>query len=209
VQPVNSTISALVLAAGKSTRMGRPKATLPLDGTDTFLSRIVRTLQQAQIDDVVVVLGYDAHAVERSLAETGVSAQVVINEEYEAGQLSSLIAGLAAIDRPSVEAMLLTLVDVPLVSVATVRAVIERYRATGAPIVRPVRAALHGHPVLIDRSLFETIRSADTDRGVKPVVREHASWAGDVEVEDPGAFMDVDTPADYKRVLAELRGSGF
>ena len=94
-----------------------------------------------------------------------------------------------------------TLVDVPLVSAATVRAVLDRYRTTRAPVVRPVRGALHGHPVLVDRSLFDKIRAADPQRGAKPIIRAHVSAAGDVEVEDEGAFFDVDTPEDYKRLV--------
>jgi molybdenum cofactor cytidylyltransferase len=82
-----------------------------------------------------------------------------------------------------------------------VRAVIDRYRETHAPIVRPVRGEAHGHPVLIDRSLFPALREADPNRGAKPVVRGHVSPAGDVEVQDPGAFMDLDTPEEYERVL--------
>jgi molybdenum cofactor cytidylyltransferase len=194
-------IPVAVLAAGKSTRMGRPKATLRLDDADTFLTRIIRTFQQAQVDDVVVVLGHEAQAILKSVEQSGLSPRFVVNEQFESGQLSSVLAGLRAIDRPGVNAMLMTLVDVPLVSAATVRAVLDRYRTTRAPVVRPVRGALHGHPVLIDRSLFDKLRAADPQRGAKPIIRAHVSAAGDVEVEDEGAFFDVDTPEDYRRVV--------
>jgi molybdenum cofactor cytidylyltransferase len=88
---------------------------------------------------VVVVLGHQAEAVAASLVGSGLPARLVINDGYEHGQLSSVLRGLNAIDRPGVTAMLLTLVDVPLVSAATVRAVMDRHAATRAPIVRPVR----------------------------------------------------------------------
>ena len=104
-------------------------------------------------------------------------------------------------DRPGVVAALLTLVDVPLVGSATVRAVVERYQATRAPIVRPVRGSQHGHPVLIDRSLFDAIRRADPAVGAKDVIRANVSAAGDVAVDDDGAFADADTPEDYERLL--------
>ncbi len=194
-------IPVAVLAAGKSTRMGRPKATLRLDDADTFLTRIIRTFQEAQVDDVVVVLGHEAEAILKSVEQAGLSPRFVVNEQFESGQFSSVLAGLRAIDRPGVRAMLMTLVDVPLVSAATVRAVLERYRTTHAPVVRPVRGTLHGHPVLIDRSLFDEIRAADPQRGAKPIVRAHVSAAGDVEVEDEGAFSDIDTPEEYKRLV--------
>jgi molybdenum cofactor cytidylyltransferase len=197
-------IPAVVLAAGLSTRMGRLKATLPLTRTDTFVTRIVRTFLEAGVDDVVVVLGYEADRVATTLLSSGVTARLVINEAYETGQFSSVLRGLNAIDRPGVTAMLLTLVDVPLVSTATVRAVIARYAATNAPIVRPVRGDEHGHPVLIDRSLFGELRAADRSAGAKPIVRGHVSPAGDVTVEDDGAFLDIDTQEDYERAIEGL-----
>ena len=200
-------IPCLVLAAGKSTRMGRPKALLPL-GRHTFLTRILQTCRDAGIGEVVVVLGHEANAVRESVTALGFTPVFVYNAQFEAGQFSSLRAGLAAIDRPDVAATLMTLVDVPLVSAATIRAVVDRYRATGAPVVRPVHGALHGHPVLIAQALFQTLRSADPAAGAKPTVRSHASDAGDVLVDDPGAFQDIDTPDDYARVLERIAAGG-
>lgn len=194
-------IPAIILAAGKSTRMGRVKATLPLGGADTFLTRLVRTFVQADVERVLVVLGHQASTLRGHLSAAGLNPDIVVNEEFEAGQLSSLLTGLNGVDRPEVEAVLLMLVDAPLVSSETVRAVVARYRATHAPIVRPVRGAEHGHPVLIDRSLFGAIRQADPAFGAKPIVRANVSPAGDVPVDDDGAFMDIDTPEDYERLL--------
>src|SRR5262245_48627099 len=170
-------IPAVVLAAGLSTRMGRPKPLLALPGGETFVTRIVRSFLESGVDDVVVVLGHEADPVAAKLIESGVAARFVVNEAYQTGQLSSVLRGLNAIDRPGVRAMLLTLVDVPLVSPATIRAVIDRYKTTRAPIVRPVRGSEHGHPVLIDRSLFPLLRAADSNEGAKPIVRSHVSTA--------------------------------
>ena len=178
--------------------MGRAKAALPLGGGDTFLTRIVRTFRDAGVDDVIVVVGHEADAIAASFAPSGLAARFVVNRAYDRGQLSSLLAGLAAIDRPGVAAALVTLVDVPLVSPSTVRAVVERYRASRAPIVRPTSGERHGHPLLIDRSLFDALRAAAPDAGAKPVVRAHASAAGDLVVDDEGAFIDIDTEEDYR-----------
>ena len=197
-------IPAVILAAGLSSRMGRPKALLPL-GADTFVTRIVNTFLAAGVDDVVVVLGCEAQAIHQALVERGVRARVVVNHEYERGQLSSLLTGLNAVDRPGVRGMLLTLVDVPLVGAGTVRAVLERYQANGAPVVRPVRGDDHGHPVLIDRQLFPLLRAANPSDGAKPVVRAHVSAAGDVAVDDAGAFLDIDTPQEYEQALRNLQ----
>jgi molybdenum cofactor cytidylyltransferase len=209
-------IPAIVLAAGRSSRMGRLKANLPVGRTtprnpgnpaspetnDTFLTHIVRMLGDAGIADVVIVVGHEMDAVLGSFAESGLSARFVVNDDYESGQLSSLLAGLRVVDRPGVAAALVTLVDVPFVSSATVRAVIERYHQAHAPIVRPTRNGRHGHPLLIDRALFERLRHADPVEGAKAVVRAHATAEGAVEVDDEGAFCDIDTPEEYERALS-------
>jgi molybdenum cofactor cytidylyltransferase len=196
-------VPAIVLAAGKSARMGRPKATLPLPHgahDDIFLTRVLRTLADAGVADVLVILGHDPEPIVRAIAERGFAPRFVINPAYETGQLSSVIVGLRALDS-AVEATLLTLVDVPLVSAATVRAVVQRFEETRAPIVRSVSNGRHGHPVLIARKLFQEIFEASADQGLKPIVRLHASAAGDVPVEDEGAFLDIDTPEAYARLI--------
>ncbi len=196
-------IPAIVLAAGKSSRMGRSKAALALSNGDTFITRIVRAFKDASVEDVVVVVGHDAQAVVDAFAESDLVARFVENPDYEQGQLSSLLAGLRVVDRPGVVATLVTLVDVPLVGAPTVRAVVERYQETHARIVRPVRGNQHGHPVLIDRSLFDALRRADPSEGAKGVIRANVSAAGDVAVDDDGAFADADTPEDYERLLRQ------
>ena len=180
--------------------MGRPKPNLPV-GRGTFLTCIVRTLLDAGIDDVVVVLGHEMEVVLRNFAQSGLPARFVENADFASGQLSSLLAGLRVVDRPGVVATLVALVDVPFVSAATVRAVVDCYQRTHAPIVRPTRGEQHGHPLLVDRLLFDRLRHADAAEGAKPLVRAHATPDGEVAIEDEGAFADIDTLEDYKRAL--------
>ena len=196
-----SVIPAIVLAAGRSSRMGRAKATLPAGDGHTFLTRIVQTLLDAGVDDVIVVVGYEAEAIAQNFSESGLPARFVVNREFDRGQLSSMLAGVNAIDRPGVSAVLVTLVDVPLVSAATVRAVIDSYRITHAPIVRPTSGERHGHPLLIDRSVFAALRAADPATGAKPIVRAHASPSGDIPIDDEGAFTDIDTAEEYQKII--------
>lgn len=190
-------IEGLVLAAGASTRMGRPKAALPLPGGQTFLCRIVETLGAAGLPRVVVVTG--AHEVVVRAAWHGRPGTVrfVTNPRWEQGQLTSLLAGLDAVESPALEGLLVTLVDVPLVSPATVGAILAAWRRTRAPIVRPARGGEHGHPVIFDRSVLHELRAADPAEGARPVVRRHAASILDVDVADAGAFRDFDTPEAY------------
>jgi len=182
--------------------MGRPKPLLPLAGHETFLSRLVRVLREGGADEVVVVLGCEAGTVRAAIEAARLPVRVVENPRYADGQLSSLVAALGVVDRPGVTGVLVTLVDVPLVSAATVRAVLDAYRRTNAPIVRPARDGRHGHPVLFDRRVFGELRQADRSVGAKAVVRAHGPQVLDVPVEDEGAFLDIDTPEEYERLSA-------
>jgi CTP:molybdopterin cytidylyltransferase MocA len=191
-------IRGIVLAAGASSRMGQAKAALPLGPTgETMVSRVVRTLLTGGVPDLVVVAGAHMDAVRRAMPAREQRARVVEHQGWAEGQLSSLLAGLQAIDDPLLEAAIVTLVDVPLVQSSTVAAVIAAWRRTGAPIVRPVDGDKHGHPVIFDRSVFADLRAADPSVGAKAVFATHADRVLNVEVQDPGAFVDLDTPGDY------------
>src|SRR6476659_6658864 len=192
-------IPGIVLAAGKSTRMGRTKTLLSV-ASDTLLSRIVATLREGGVEDVVVVVGADADAVRSDIQLRQLPVRIVENHDYELGQLSSLICGLATIDRPGVTAALVMLIDAPLVSSTTVRMLLDTYRTTQRLIVRPVSGGRHGHPVIFDRTLFTELRQADLQQGAKEVLRAHAADLLDVEIEDEGAYGDIDTPEDYQRI---------
>lgn len=165
--------------------------------------RIIRVLREGGVDAIVVVIGGDAAAVRASLPRSDALAAVE-NPRYEEGQLSSLLVGLAAVEQrhDDVDAVMVTLVDLPLISAATVRSVLDAYRANpDAPIVRPRRAGRHGHPVIFNRSIFGELRRADPSQGAKPVVHAHAADEVNVDVDDDGAFIDIDTPEDYERFI--------
>lgn len=215
-------LEAVVLAGGASSRMGRPKATLTTPDGLLFVVRIVRTLADAGVARVTVVTGVHhdeilAAAGSALLAEGAfpVPVQVVRNPDPDRGQLSSLHVGMDAALGPatgeagawSADAMLVTLVDIPLVRVDTVRAVITAWRERRAPITRPApvteqpgapRRGTHGHPVIFDRALFDELRAAPLEFGPKGVVRRHEAAIVNVPVDDTGCFADVDTPEEYQ-----------
>jgi len=182
--------------------MGQAKAALPLGQTgETVVARVVRTLLEGGVPNVVVVAGAHIDAVRAAMPRHESRARVIEHPGWEQGQLSSLLAGLDAIDDPLLEAAVVTLVDVPLVRSSTVADVIAAWRRTRAPIVRPANGNRHGHPVIFDRSIFADLRSADPNIGAKAVFAIHRERIFNVEVNDEGAFKDIDTPADYNRVL--------
>jgi molybdenum cofactor cytidylyltransferase len=199
-------IVGIILAAGASIRMGRPKALLPVD-SDRFIVRLARSFGDAGIQDLVVIAGTEHPEISAALAEAGLPARVFENARRHDGQLSSLQLGLSIADRPGVEAVLVGLVDVPLVSAQTMRGIVEAYRHTGAPIVRPESGGRHGHPVLFARAVFEELRHADPALGAKAVVRAHIHDSLDVPTDDAGAFADIDTPDDYSRIIGSASGT--
>jgi molybdenum cofactor cytidylyltransferase len=196
-------IAGIVLAAGASSRMGQPKAALTLGpGGETVVARVVRTLLDGGVPRLVVVAGAHIDAVRAAMPPDEPRARLLVHPGWQHGQLSSLLAGLDAIDDPHLEAALVTLVDVPLVRSSTVAEIIAAWRRTHAPIVRPASASSerHGHPVIFDRSVFGDLRGADGNIGAKAVFAIHRESIVNVRIEDPGAFEDIDTPGDYEKL---------
>lgn len=190
-------LPAIVLAAGASSRMGRPKALLPAGGAGpTFAHAVCASLAAGGADPIVLVTRAELAGALRTAAP---GSTVVVNTDPDRGQLSSLLAGLAALDAP--EAVLMTLVDVPLVRPETVRAIVDAWHRTHAPLVRPVHAGRHGHPVIFGAALLDALRHADLSLGARPVVRHFAPASVDVDVDDAGTIEDVDTPEAYARLL--------
>jgi molybdenum cofactor cytidylyltransferase len=207
-------ICAIVLAAGASSRMGQAKAALPIGQTgETVVSRVVQTLLAGGVTRVIVVAGAHIDAVRAAMpafAEATAGkppvgrVRLIEHPGWAQGQLSSLLAGLNAVDEPLLEAVVVTPVDVPLVTPATVSAVIAAWRRSRPPIVRPVDGTRHGHPVIFDRSIFGALRAASPEVGAKAVFAIHRDRIVNVEVKDAGAFEDIDTPEDYQRVKSLL-----
>jgi molybdenum cofactor cytidylyltransferase len=188
-------LGAIVLAAGASVRMGRPKSLLLTPSGETFVGRIHAALAAAGLDPVVIVTRED---LEEAIAAAVPRARIVVNVDPGRGQLSSLLVGLDEL-APR-DAAMVTLVDLPLVRVETVQAIVEAWRRSRASLVRPLHAGRHGHPVIFGATLLAALRHADPIAGAKPVVHAFAREALDVPVDDPGTIHDVDTLDEYLRM---------
>jgi molybdenum cofactor cytidylyltransferase len=196
-------IVPMVLAAGASTRMGAPKALLP-DGTGrVFVTRLLYTCAAGGFRDVIVVTGTMHDRIVSAVSgdtPAGMRVTFARNPDPSRGQLSSLLVGLDTLPSGAAAVMVM-LVDVPLVAVDTLIAVRDAYERTRAPIVRPARGARHGHPVLFDQSLFGELHRADPAVGAKAVVHAHGDAVVNVDTADEGAFLDIDTPDEYDRAV--------
>ena len=198
-------LRAIILAAGASSRMGRPKAGLVLnDRGETFLVRSLQALTVAGIPEIVVVTGAATDAVRSAAGRIRRHVRFAQNDAWQDGQLTSLLKGLEPRRGQVLEGALVTLVDAPFASVDTIRTVIGVWRRSRARIVRPARGDEHGHPVIFDSALFDELRASDPRVGAKSVVRAHHHEIVNVPVDDPGAFVDVDTEDDYRRVRRDL-----
>jgi len=207
-------LAAIILAAGDSTRMGRPKALLPDPEGRPFVARLVRTFAAAGVRDVIVVTGGLHAAIADALAgdQPPIAPILANNPQPALGQVSSLWIGLDAAEKLAspkphsgegrgVDGVLMTLVDIPLVRASTIQNLIDAWAGSRAPIVRPAVGDRHGHPVLFDRSVFDALRHAPITEGAKAVVHANADRVVNVQVEDEGCLLDVDTPADYEAVI--------
>ena len=196
-------LSAIILSAGHSTRMGSPKALLPDGAGRLFVTRVLSSMVEAGVTDVVVVTGHHHAEIELAIrAEPmGVTPRVVRNPDPARGQLSSLWAGMDEVCGPETAGIIVTLVDVPMVAVDTIRDVIDAWQRTRAPIVRPAVGHRRGHPVIFDRAIFDELRQAPLEAGARTVVRAHYGEIVDVAVTDQGCIIDIDTPADYQALI--------
>jgi CTP:molybdopterin cytidylyltransferase MocA len=196
-------LEAVVLAGGSSTRMGFAKALLRAPDGRPFVIRIIETLREAGLPRVTVVTGAHHELIaDACAAHPGIDGawRCVRNPDPSRGQLSSLLVAMDAVVGPGTEGLLVTLVDVPMVAVETVRRLADVWRANRAPIVRPAIGAAHGHPVIFDRDVFEALRSAPPELGAKSVIRARAGRVQDVPVDDEGCLVDIDTREEYARL---------
>lgn len=195
-------IAGIVLAAGRSRRMGEPKAFLRLGGR-SFLERAVTALRDGGCEQLVVVAGAPEDDVAERVADLAeaMGAYVVRNPDAASEQADSLRIGLQALS-DEVEAALAAPVDIPGMDTATVREVIAAFRRTGAPVVLPGDGERRGHPVLFARRVWPEF-DGDLPEGARTVIHAHAAYV--VEVRVPRLPPDVDTPEDYRRLGGRAR----
>jgi molybdenum cofactor cytidylyltransferase len=193
-------IVAVVLSGGESRRMGRPKALLPI-GDVSFLERIVKSLQAAQVEKIVVVLGHNAADLAPKIAHLDVT--IVVNPDYAQGQLSSLAAAIRALAGEKIDGILVHLVDHPFLNPDLVKRMIEEFFGSKKLIVAPKYKGRRGHPVIFSSRLFGELLAAPLDQGAKSVVHAHAAEILEIETDDEAITFDIDTPEDYRRHVRE------
>jgi molybdenum cofactor cytidylyltransferase len=186
-------IAPIILAAGDSSRMGFPKALLPL-GMETFLTQILGVLNGFCLADPVIVLG--SHAKEILDALGPLPGRIVINSNPEKGQLSSIKLALDQLDAATAGCLIWP-VDQPAVSSNVVEGLVQLFLQTYAPLVLPTYEGKRGHPTIIHSALFPEFLAASLEEGPKNIILSRLKECALLPTAESAVIEDIDTPADY------------
>ncbi|HEX9236472.1 MAG TPA: nucleotidyltransferase family protein [Actinomycetota bacterium] len=196
----------MILAAGASTRLGRPKQLLPLAGKPV-LQHVLDAAAGSPVDDIILVLGHLAPDIEEAV-RLPANARLTVNPDFPDGLASSLRMGLAAAGSSGAAAVLLG--DQPGIRADVIARLVDAWRTGQGPVVQAVYRGRPGHPTMFDRSLWGDLRLVEGDEGARWLLARNPQWVVRIEVggEPP---VDIDTDADYAKIrssFARSSGSG-
>jgi molybdenum cofactor cytidylyltransferase len=193
-----SRIAGVVLAAGMSRRLGRPKQLLRI-GERTLIEHVVERAMSSSLDEIVVVTGAHGEAVKAAL--DGRHVRIIINERFREGQGTSLAAGIRSLG-DEVDAAVVLLGDQPGIASVVIDRVAEARRERGASIVMAEYGLKRGHPVLFGREHFPALMALDGDRGGREIIVRHPSEVSVVPADRKSIPPDIDTEEDWRRVAS-------
>jgi molybdenum cofactor cytidylyltransferase len=189
-------LAAVILSAGSSSRMGRPKALLPYR-EGTFLEHLIEVTRHPRIGVKRVVLGAGAEVI-RTVAKLDPSL-IVLNPDWEQGQLSSICAGLRSLEGIDIDGIVLCPVDHPLVSARLIGELVLRFYESKKGIVLPTYNGRRGHPVIFSKTFFRELLAAPKEKGARAVVWAHAADVLEVPTEEEGVVLNLNSPDMLKR----------
>lgn len=189
-------ITAIILAGGKSHRMGTPKPLLKLKNK-TFLDLIREKITKAGIKNIYLVLGADAEYLKNNLNTENLN--IIINKSWQNGQLSSLKAAIKRVKKET-DGIIMFLIDHPSVKVSTIKKLLEAFREGSADIIVPEYEGYGGHPVIFSRNVFIALLQAPLNEGARAVVRNTKYITKRIRVNDRHIRQDIDTPEDFKKI---------
>jgi molybdenum cofactor cytidylyltransferase len=188
-------LAAVILSGGASSRMGSPKALLAYQGRP-FLEHLLEVTVHPKISARRVVLGAHAEPIAKSIALAG--DEIVINEDWEKGQLSSIQAAIRSFPERT-DGLLLCLIDHPLISSALVNDLIEHFYVSAENIVLPTYEGRRGHPVIFPASLYQELLQAPVDKGARAVVWAHAAQVLEMPTNEEGCVLNLNDPETMHR----------
>jgi len=195
---VTGSVAAILLAAGKSRRMGSCKQLLPLGGS-TVIGRCVGALVSGGVGEIVVVVSGEGNGVAEAVRAYPV--RIVVNPECEGDMASSVRAGRDALTAGA-SGVIVSLCDYPLVSAGTINSLIEEHGFSPENIIIPCHQERRGHPLLFPRTILDEL---EHDLILRDLVRRNPNRICRLDVADPGVLLDMDTPEDYLRIRSMLQ----
>jgi molybdenum cofactor cytidylyltransferase len=191
-------LAAIILSAGASSRMGRPKALLPYR-EGTFLEHLIQVTRHARVGVTRIVLGAGAEEI-RKIAKLDFS-MVVVNPNWEQGQLSSICEGLRSLESVETDGIILCPVDHPLVSARLVSDLIGQFYLNRKSIVAPTYNGRRGHPVIFSSALYGELLAAPADKGARAVVWAHSADVLEVPTDEEGVVLNINDPDMMRRAI--------
>ena len=198
IAPDSRPLAAVILSGGESKRMGRPKALIPYRGS-TFLEQLIELTRHPRVGITRIVVG--AHADEIRAHLRAAPGEIVVNEDWRRGQLSSIQAGLRSLPADATAGMLLCPVDHPLVSGRLIARLIEEFDSGGHAIVLPAYRGRRGHPLIFRANLYGELLDAAPEIGARQVVWAHAGDTREVATEEEGVVLNINDPDALERAL--------
>ncbi len=186
---------AIILAAGSSTRMGSQKMLLPF-GENTIIETVIDNVIASLVDHVMIVLGPKHEEIMEVIGNRPV--QFCHNRDHEKGMLSSIICGIRALPSDALSALIF-LGDQPGISPAVTNRIIDSYNEELFGIVIPVYDHRRGHPLLVDMKYRKEVEKLDLEEGLRALRHQFPQDVLEVEVNEPGILLDIDTPEDYRK----------
>ena len=196
-----SGISAIVLAAGESSRMGFPKMLLDFNGR-SMLECVIANVSESVVDDIVVVLGAYRDELEKIVSAT--SARFCYNEDFKEGMLSSVKCGFRNLPADT-EAVLVFQGDQPLITAKVIDEVVEGYRDSGKGIIIPVHKNKRGHPLMLGKKYFSEIEKLSPDEGLRSLSSKFSDDVYEVMTDEAGILRDFDTFEQYKKAINQIQ----
>lgn len=190
-------VSAILLAAGESKRMGEPKQLMPL-GKTTILEQTIDNLLGSRVSEVIVVLGYRAEEAMKKIAVKPI--KITINPAYHRGMSTSIVTGLNSVDDRA-QAVMLALADQPLIDSQTINRLIAEFLSHNKGIAIPVYCGRRGHPVIFAIKYKEELLELTGDVGGRQIIRQHPDDILEVAVNSESIITDIDTTSDYQSHL--------
>jgi molybdenum cofactor cytidylyltransferase len=189
-------LSAIVLAAGQSKRMGKPKQLMPL-GKSTLLEKAIDNLLNSSVDETIVVVGHKAEEITKAIASRPV--KIMLNHNYQQGMSTSIIAGLVLVD-PASRAVMLALGDQPLVESGTINHIIDAFNKNDKGIAVPTHLGRRGHPIIFNIKYKEELFELKGDIGGREIIKNHPDDVLEVAVDSKSVITDIDTRDDYQQL---------